>query len=78
MKDSFCGMTIKGRHYEEKLTAGERLLAACQELPSAGAVEIGSYRGFPMELSFSTLHNQFEIAFKGQSTNHTHWGPSPG
>ncbi len=74
VKDGFCGMTIKGMHYEEKLTAGERLLAACQELPSAGAVEIGSYRGFPMELSFSTLHNQFEIAFKGQSTNHVFLG----
>ena len=74
VKDGFCGMTIKGMHYEEKLAAGERLLAACQELPSAGAVEIGSYRGFPMELSFSTLHNQFEIAFKGQSTNHVFLG----
>ena len=74
VKDGFCGMTIKGMHYEEKLTAGERLLAACQELPSAGAVEIGSYRGFPIELSFSTLHNQFEIAFKGQSTNHVFLG----
>lgn len=74
VKDGFCGMTIKGMYYEEKLTAGERLLAACQELPSAGAVEIGSYRGFPMELSFSTLHNQFELAFKGQSTNHVFLG----
>ena len=74
VKDGFCGMTIKGMHYEDKLTAGERLLAAGQELPSAGAVEIGSYRGFPMELSFSTLHNQFEIAFKGQSTNHVFLG----
>ena len=37
-------------------------------------MEIGSYRGFPMELSFSTLHNQFEIAFKGQSTNHVFLG----
>ena len=74
VKDGFCGMTIKGMHYEDKLTAGERLLAACQELPSAGAVEIGSYRGFPMELSFSTLHNQFELAFKGQSTNHVFLG----
>ena len=74
VKDGFCGMTIKGMHYEDKLTAGERLLAACQELPSAGAVEIGSYRGFPMELSFNTLHNQFEIAFKGQSTTHVFLG----
>ena len=74
VKEGFCGMVIRGMHYEDKLTAGEWLLAACQELPSAGAVEIGSYRGLPMELSFSTLHNQFEIAFKGQSTNHVFLG----
>lgn len=74
VKEDFCGMVIRGMHYEEKLTAGERLLAACQELPSSEPVEIGSYRGFPMELSFSTLHNQFEIAFKGQSTNHVFLG----
>ena len=74
VKEGFCGMTIRGMHYEDKLSAGERLLAACQELPSAEPVEIGSYRGFPMELSFSTLHNQFEIAFKGQSTNHVFLG----
>ena len=39
VKDGFCGMTIKGMHYEDKLTAGERLLTACQETASAGAVE---------------------------------------
>ena len=48
VKEGFCGMVIRGMHYEDKLTAGERLLAACQELPSAEPMEIGSYRGFPM------------------------------
>ena len=74
VKDGFCGMVIRGMHYEEKLTAGERLLAACQELPSAEPVEIGSYRGFPMELSYNAFHNQFEVSFKGQSTNHVFLG----
>lgn len=74
VKDGFCGMVIRGMHYEEKLTAGERLLAACQELPSAEPVEIGSYRGFPMELSYNAFHNQFEVAFKGQSNNHVFLG----
>ena len=74
VKDGFCGMTIKGMHYEDKLTAGERLLAACQELPSAEPMEIGSYRGFPMELSYNAFHNQFEVAFKGMSNNHVFLG----
>ena len=74
VKEGFCGMVIRGMHYEDKLTAGERLLAACQELPSAEPVEIGSYRGFPIELSYNAFHNQFEVAFKGQSTNHVFLG----
>ena len=74
VKDGFCGMVIRGMHYEDKLTAGERLLAACQELPSAEPMEIGSYRGFPMELSYNAFHNQFEIAFKGLSNNHVFLG----
>ena len=74
VKDGFCGMTIRGMHYEDKLSAGERLLAACQELPSAEPVEIGSYRGFPMELSYNAFHNQFEVAFKGLSNNHVFLG----
>ena len=74
VKDGFCGMEIKGMHYEDKLTAGERLLAACQELPSAEPTEIGSYRGFPMELSYNAFHNQFEVAFKGLSNNHVFLG----
>ena len=74
VKEGFCGMTIRGMHYEDKLTAGERLLAACQELPSAEPVEIGSYRGFPMELSYNAFHNQFEVAFKGLSNNHVFLG----
>ena len=74
VKEGFCGITIRGMHYEDKLSAGERLLAACQELPSAEPVEIGSYRGFPMELSYNAFHNQFEVAFKGVSNNHVFLG----
>ena len=74
VKEGFCGMVIRGMHYEDKLTAGERLLAACQELPSAEPMEIGSYRGFPMELSYNAFHNQFEVAFKGLSNNHVFLG----
>ena len=33
VKDGFCGMSIKGMHFDDKLAAGERLLLACKELP---------------------------------------------
>ena len=34
-KEEFCGMVIKGVTYDEKKTAGERLVLACSELPNA-------------------------------------------
>ena len=54
VKDGFCGMTIKGMYYEEKLTPVNGCWRPARSCPRPGAVEIGSYRGFPMELSFST------------------------
>ena len=46
VQEGFCGMTIKGVTYDEKKTAGERLVLACSELPNAEEKIIGSYRGF--------------------------------
>ena len=40
-KEEFCGMTIKGVAYDEKKTAGERLVLACSELPNAEEKVIG-------------------------------------
>ena len=44
----------KRQTYDEKKTAGERLVLACSELPNAEEKVIGSYRGF--ELSLSLIH----------------------
>ena len=46
VQEGFCGMTIRGVAYDEKKTAGERLLLACSELPNSEEKVIGSYRGF--------------------------------
>ena len=43
VKDGFCGMTVKGMHFEDKLAAGERLLLACKEMSTAETVTLGSY-----------------------------------
>ena len=65
-KEDFCGMTIKGVAYDEKKTAGERLVLACSELPSAEEKVIGSYRGFELSLRFDAFRTEYQALLKGQ------------
>ena len=65
-KEGFCGIIIKGVTYDEKKTAGERLLLACSELPNSEEKVIGSYRGFELSLRFDTYHSEYQALLKGQ------------
>ena len=65
-KEEFCGMTIRGVTYDEKKTAGERLVLACSELPNAEEKVIGSYRGFELSLRFDTFRSEYQALLKGQ------------
>ena len=65
-KEDFCGMVIKGVTYDEKKTAGERLVLACSELPNAEEKVIGSYRGFELSLRFDTYRSEYQALLKGQ------------
>lgn len=58
-EEKFCPMTIKGVAYKEKSDAGEMLLAVCKENPLANPVEIGSYRGFKLEVYYDTLNTHY-------------------
>ena len=66
VQEGFCGMTIKGVTYDEKKTAGERLVLACSELPNAEEKIIGSYRGFELSLRFDTFRSEYQAILKGQ------------
>ena len=65
-KENFCGMVIKGMTYDEKKTAGERLILACTELPNAEEQLVGSYRGFELSLRFDTFRNEHQAVLKGK------------
>ena len=65
-KDEFCGMVIKGVSYDEKKTAGERLVLACSELPNTEEKVIGSYRGFELSLRFDAFRTEYQALLKGQ------------
>ena len=69
VKDGFCGMSIKGMRFEDKLAAGERLLLACKEMPTAETVTLGSYRGFGLDLRFDTFRNEYQAVLRG-ATSH--------
>ena len=66
VQEGFCGMTIKGVTYDEKKTAGERLVLACSELPNAEEKVIGSYRGFKLSLRFDTFRSEYQAILKGE------------
>ena len=66
VQEGFCGMTIKGVTYDEKKTAGERLVLACSELPNAEEKVIGGYRGFELSLRFDTFRSEYQAILKGQ------------
>ena len=65
-KENFCCMVIKGMTYDEKKTAGERLILACMELPNTEEQLVGSYRGFELSLRFDTFHKEHQALLKGK------------
>ena len=58
-EDKFCPMTLKGMTYTEKADAGEMLLAICKDYPMSAATEIGSYRGFRIEIYYDTVNAHY-------------------
>ena len=58
-EDKFCPMTLNGVTYKEKADAGGMLLAICKENPLSNPVEIGSYRGFQMEVYYDTVNAHY-------------------
>lgn len=74
IEEGFCGMEILGKQYEEKLDAGEMILAACKETKNSEPVTLGSYRGFQMELSYNAFGSQFEITLRGAGSHRVELG----
>ena len=58
-EDKFCPMTLNDVTYKEKADAGEMLLAICKKNPLSNPVEIGSYRGFQMEVYYDTVNANY-------------------
>ncbi|MBH6917319.1 LPD25 domain-containing protein [Clostridioides difficile] len=66
-EDKFCPMTLKGVTYTEKADAGEMLLAVCKENSLSNPVEIGSYRGFKMEVYYDSFNTHYCLNLCGKA-----------
>lgn len=68
-KDDFR-ITIKGDILTDKDNAGAAILEACKEVKNSDPVEIGSYKGFTMYLSYTAFGNEHTLTLKG-AMSHT-------
>lgn len=68
-KDDFK-ITIKGDTLTDKDNAGAAILEACKEVKNSDPVEIGSYKGFAMLLSYAAFGNEHTLTLKG-AMSHT-------
>ena len=62
-KDDFR-ITIKGDILTDKDNAGAAILESCKEIKSSEPVEIGSYKGFTMYLSYGGMMEGHQISLK--------------
>ena len=75
--DSFAGMEVRGDTLTDKENAGAALLDACKEVKNAELVQVGSYRGFAMSVSFDAFRQEYTLQLKGQMTHQATLGADP-
>ena len=75
--DSFAGMEVQSHLFTAKEDSGLALLDACKQIKGADPVQIGSYRGFSMSVSFNSFGEQYELTLHGKMTHKTVLGPDP-
>ena len=63
--DNFSTMVVEDVAYNEKKGAGSAILVACKAMTSPEPKQIGSYRGFNMELSFNSFEKEYVLTLVG-------------
>lgn len=64
--DGFSPLVLAGTTYADKKEAGSALLTMCRNMLSPEAMQIGSYRGLLLELSFDSFSQEYRLAMIGQ------------
>lgn len=65
-KDGFVGMTVNNKFYEKREDAGQAILSACKHFTGLLTKNIGSYRGFNIELTYDSFENKFRAGLRGE------------
>ena len=76
-EEKFCPMTLCGIQYTEKVAAGDIILAVCKEYPLSVPTEIGSYRGFKMEVFYDTINAHYCLNLCGKAKYKVDLGTDP-
>lgn len=75
-EEGFIGMKLKDRMFTEKADAGEAIIALCKTFKSTEPMNIGTYRGFEMELTYDSFYQHFNITLKGDMSHRVELGDS--
>lgn len=67
-KDEFSKMIINGEVYNEKESAGKKILEVCKTKNNANDEIIGEYRGFKMILGFDSVQRSYTMTMKNNSS----------
>ena len=67
-RETFPVMQIGDHIYTEKKEAGQAIIDACKAMKSPEPVPLGTYCGLSMELSYSSVSQEFVIALHGKGT----------
>ena len=76
-EDGFAGMEIRGDVLTDKENAGAALLDAVTEVKGTEPVQIGSYRGFAMTVTFDAFRKEYELSLRGEMTHKAILGADP-
>ena len=76
-QEGFVGMVIRGDTLTDKENAGAALLDAIREVKSSEPVEIGTYRGFTMTVSFEPIFKQMILTLHGEMSHRVELGEDP-
>ena len=61
-------MTVMNMTYTDKEDAGKALLLACKSVKAKESIDIGSYKGFDMSLSYDSFTQEFHLDLQREMT----------
>ena len=61
ISEGISAMTVMKKTYTDKEDAGKAVLLACKSVKAKESIDIGSYKGFDMSLSYDSFNQEFHL-----------------